>query len=124
MTRQRIGQRGEDLAAQYLQSQGYTIVARNWRCQYGELDLVARHTDTLVFVEVKTRQSYNLKAGMEQAFAGITPHKREKVIKAVYAYLEDHNHSADTLWRVDAIGVTLTYDNRVKIDHVEDAFDW
>lgn len=55
--RQRLGAWGEDVAAQHLQAAGLSVLARNWRCREGEIDLVAREPDgTLVFVEVKTRR--------------------------------------------------------------------
>ncbi|QCH24734.1 YraN family protein [Mycobacteroides salmoniphilum] len=54
-TRAQIGSRGEDLAADYLRGDGFTILDRNWRCRYGELDIVAADGEVLVFVEVKTR---------------------------------------------------------------------
>ena len=50
---QQTGDTGENLAIQYLEKQGYKILAQKWHCQYGELDIVAQHTQTLVFVEVK-----------------------------------------------------------------------
>jgi putative endonuclease len=50
-----LGRWGEDLAVQHLQGAGYEVLARNWRCREGELDIVARQGDALVFVEVKTR---------------------------------------------------------------------
>ena len=50
-----LGKWGEDLAAEYLEAQGYELLARNWRCREGELDIVARAGGALVFVEVKTR---------------------------------------------------------------------
>lgn len=54
-TRAQIGSRGEDLAAEYLSGDGFTILDRNWRCRYGELDIIAAEGEVLVFVEVKTR---------------------------------------------------------------------
>ncbi|TDZ77209.1 hypothetical protein DE4585_01459 [Mycobacteroides salmoniphilum] len=54
-TRVQIGSRGEDLAAEYLSGDGFTILDRNWRCRYGELDIIAAEGEVLVFVEVKTR---------------------------------------------------------------------
>ncbi|MFA4082551.1 YraN family protein [Mycobacteroides salmoniphilum] len=54
-TRAQIGSRGEDLAADYLSGDGFTILDRNWRCRYGELDIIAADGEVLVFVEVKTR---------------------------------------------------------------------
>jgi putative endonuclease len=54
-TRAQIGSRGEDLAADYLRGDGFAILDRNWRCRYGELDIIAADGEVLVFVEVKTR---------------------------------------------------------------------
>ena len=54
---QRLGQSGEELAARWYRAQGYEIVARNWRCRAGEIDIVARQGDLTVFCEVKTRTS-------------------------------------------------------------------
>jgi uncharacterized protein (TIGR00252 family) len=53
--RSRLGKSGEELARRYLERKGFDFVAANWRCRAGELDLVMRDGDTLVFVEVKTR---------------------------------------------------------------------
>ena len=82
-------------------------------------DIVAKQDDLYVFIEVKTRHSTNT----ESAFASITPAKREKMIKAVYEYIEDKNLD-DIVWRIDAIAVALNRHQPPIIDHVEDAFDW
>jgi putative endonuclease len=55
--RQKLGQRGEELTARWYLDHGYTVVARNWRCREGELDLVASRGSSIVFCEVKTRSS-------------------------------------------------------------------
>lgn len=56
-SRQKIGRRGEDLAASWYEAHGYQVVSRNWRCRAGELDIVARKGSDLVFCEVKARSS-------------------------------------------------------------------
>ncbi|MYM20091.1 YraN family protein [Brevibacterium sp. 5221] len=61
MGTQTLGRRGEDFAHRYLTAQGWDVLARNWRCRAGEIDIVARDGATIVFVEVKTRGS--LRAG-------------------------------------------------------------
>ena len=118
-TRQ-TGVRGEKLAQEFLIQRGYTIVVTNWSTRFGEIDIVARLDDLLVFVEVKTRRSQDT----ETAFASITPAKHERIIKAVYQYLHDHELEDDIPWRIDAIGIALDRNNPPIIDHVEDAFDW
>ncbi len=114
------GARGEKLARQYLRRRGYTILEANWRTIYGELDIVAQHDDSLVFVEVKTRYS----ADTESALASITAAKHERIIKAVYQYLHDKAYDQDTQWRIDVIAIALDAKQPPQIEHVEDAFDW
>jgi putative endonuclease len=76
----------EQLAADYLQRQGLCIVARNYRCRFGEIDLVARHGETLVFVEVRLRTSTRFGG----AAASITSNKRRKLLRAARHYLRLH----------------------------------
>ena len=118
--RQQTGQHGERLAQRYLRRQGYAIVETNWSCIEGELDIVARRGDSLVFVEVRTRRDANTEA----ALASITPVKRERLLKAAWRYLHDRGTDADSPWRLDVIAVALDGANSNRIAHVEDAFDW
>jgi putative endonuclease len=74
---------GEGIAATWLRLKGYRIVARNWRCPHGELDLVARHGDTLVFVEVKTRAS-RAAGSPEEA---VDRRKQARLVRLAQAYL-------------------------------------
>ena len=111
------GNYGEALAADYLRQNGYDIVTTNWHCAHGEIDIVARTQDMLVFVEVKTRRT----ASTQAAFASITPQKRQRLIASAYAYLDAHADD-DPIWRIDAIGIALS--RPPVIDHVEDALDW
>ena len=115
----RTGARGEWLARDYLVQRGYVILDTNWATRFGELDIVARFKDVYVFVEVKTRRG----SDTEAALAGITAAKHERIIKAVYQYLDDKELGEDADWRIDVIGVALDR-GRAVIDHVEDAFDW
>ena len=81
--RRAVGSRGEDSAALYLETQGLTIIARNFRTRRGEIDLVARDGDTLVFVEVRVRTS----RAFGGAAASITGAKRARMVAAAGAYL-------------------------------------
>jgi putative endonuclease len=114
-----LGQRGEQLAAAYLQQHGYTIVTTNWHCSRGELDIVARKNDTLVFVEVRTRHADSA----ESAFESIRPTKQSRVQKAAYLYLAEHKLH-DASWRIDIIAVALPRSGSPLIEHIEDALDW
>jgi len=77
------GARAEALAAEYLEARGLSIVARNVRSRFGELDLIAREGDTLVFVEVRLRRS----SAFGGASASITPAKRNRLVATAETYL-------------------------------------
>lgn len=77
------GAEAETRAATWLEKQGLTIVQRNWRCRFGEIDLIATHGTTLVFVEVRSRA----RSDFGDAAASITPAKRERLLTAARQYL-------------------------------------
>jgi putative endonuclease len=114
-----IGQIGETLAQAFLQKHGYVIVETNWRMRHAELDIIAQHTDILVFVEVKTRRSQTT----ESAFEAITPRKRERLLRSIHLYL-DHHPNEDRDWRIDVIAVSLNSNRAPVIEHVQDALTW
>jgi len=113
MTRRRRtqGQRAEDRATHHLRELGYRIVDRNVRCGVGELDIIARDGATLVFVEVRSRQSARFGTALE----AVSPAKRRQVARVAAAYLA--SHGGDTLCRFDVIGVTGD-----ELIHIRDAF--
>jgi putative endonuclease len=114
-----LGQRGEQLAAAYLRGRGYIIVTTNWRCAHGELDIVARKDETLVFVEVRARRALST----DGAFESVNVHKQTRLERLAYAYLDAHNLH-DTDWRVDVIGVAFAGSRGPVIEHVENALGW
>jgi len=81
--RQQLGKWGEQLAAAYLEAKGWVIVQHNWRCRYGEIDLIARHGDTLVFVEVRTRSSARYGSPEES----VNRRKQQKLRQLALLYL-------------------------------------
>lgn len=99
--RKQLGRWGESMAARKLESLGLRLVERNWRCLHGEIDLVAREADTLVFVEVKTRRGRGTGAPEE----ALTPLKTRKLLQLGQLYLAEHNLDVD--WRVDMVAVEL-----------------
>lgn len=86
MTPARKGRAGEDLAAALLEQKEYRILARNFHCRGGELDIVAAKGEILAFVEVRTRRS----GAMVSAVESVTAAKRKKLVTAAYAFLEEH----------------------------------
>lgn len=99
-TPQALGRWGENQAATYLEGRGYSILERNFRTPYGEIDLVVSKQDTVVFVEVKTRSSDSY--GMPEE--AITPAKSAHLLDAVHFYIEDHP-TIEGAWRIDVIAV-------------------
>lgn len=95
----RSGQSGETQAVAFLQRHGYIIVATNWHCRFGEIDIVARLNEQWVFVEVRSRRS-----GHADARASIGAHKQQRLIASAHAYLAQHD-AADADWRIDAITI-------------------
>ena len=77
------GRHAEDIAATFLQQQGLALVARNYQCRFGEIDLIARDGDTLVFVEVRMRAN----DAFGGAAASITARKRDKLLRTARHYL-------------------------------------
>ena len=117
VARVRLGQRGEQLAAERLAVLGYRIVERNYRCLHGELDLIARQGDTWVFVEVRTRRGERF-GTPEGSF---TPRKRAHLIAAAQHYLQAHALE-DVPWRIDAVAVALSAAGRLqRLDVIENA---
>jgi putative endonuclease len=119
--RHHLGRIGEDLALAHLERLGYTLVARNHRTRYGELDLVVFDATTLVFVEVKTRRASGSGRGPWEA---LHERKRKQVRRMAAAFLleaTDRPRSPDL--RFDAIGVVIdAYGKLVRLDHLEAAF--
>lgn len=118
--RQHLGRLGEQLALEHLERLGYTLVARNHRTRFGELDLVMSDGSALVFVEVKCRRSSRPGRPWESLHAA----KRTQVRRMAAAFLAEapDRPFADDL-RFDAVGVTIDPLGRlVALEHLEGAF--
>ena len=113
-----IGNHGEELAAAFLERNGFTIVERNFRCKGGEVDIVARDGKTLVFVEVKSRKT--LSYGVPQL--AVTPFKQRQISKAALTWLAK-NHQHDKPARFDVIAILLSSDYQHQIEHIKNAFE-
>ena len=100
---------GEDIAAAHLGEQGYQILARNWRCPAGELDIVAREGETLAFVEVRARRGDRYGTPEES----ITPAKQAKLVELAQTYLQE-NGLSDENWRIDVVALEMDRRGRVK----------
>ncbi|WP_233898592.1 YraN family protein [Tenacibaculum piscium] len=110
-----LGEKGEQLAIEYLQKKGYVIVEKNYRFKKAEVDIIAKKSDTLIVVEVKTRSSSYF--GNPQDF--VNPKKIKLLVYAMNHYV--HQKNIDLEIRFDIIGILQT-NNTFKIEHIEDAF--
>lgn len=113
------GGMGEDYAARLLEKKGYGIVQRNYRSRFGEIDIIARNAQYIVFTEVKTRDENHLAGPLES----VTGAKRAKIVKTALFYLQSHPVKLQP--RFDVIGITTADGGRSVRDvvHIENAFE-
>ena len=115
-----LGRKGEDAAVRYLEAQGYDILERNWRCRFGEADVIAMDSDgTLAFIEVKTRRSVT--AGIPEA--SVTTEKQRRYEKIALSYLMNSDFGDGLVVRFDCIGICVTANRRALLRHHKGCFD-
>src|SRR5437016_3413432 len=122
------GRRGEDIAARYLVKHGCTILARNWRSNPGEIDIIAdcpasgsnnSKQRELAFIEVRTRHG---RLGLAEE--SISSHKATNMLIAAYAYMAAHDIDPDAVpWRVDLIAIAMSGSTITGINWVKNAID-
>lgn len=114
--RQKLGKTGEELAAKYLQNKGYEILVRNYRRYRGEIDIVARDQDCLVFVEVKTAKSRRFGPPVLR----VDQRKKKQLGKIAMAYYQEHDlYDQDSRFDI----ITVTFQGGIaKIEQIENAF--
>ena len=129
--KRQFGDRGEELAAEFLRGKGYKIIERNYLCpKFGEIDIVAAkmegmifaRTAVLVFVEVKTIKGDGSDLTSALAAQNVHYYKQQRLIRTAKIYLIDKKIPASTPWRIDVILVILNpAGDLVKIEHLESA---
>jgi putative endonuclease len=115
--RQAVGAYGEQLAAQHLQAQGLVVLDRNWRCADGEVDLVLRDGDNIVFCEVKTRRTDLF----GPPSASVTYRKVRKLRQLALRWLDEtglHSHEI----RFDVVEVLVPAEGAEQVTHIRSAF--
>ena len=117
MSGKALGDRGEELAARFLQRTGWTLLDRNFRMGRKEIDLVARRDGVVAFVEVKTRAG----SGYGHPLEAITWKKRREIQQVAAAWIDRKGRPGDT-YRFDAVAVMIAGGGEPRIDHVEDAW--
>lgn len=115
LNKQALGKLGEQKACKYLTTKGYYILENNFRCKMGEIDIIAKDKNEIVFVEVKTRKS--IKYGMPSE--AINYNKRKHIYNAARYYILKNNLQTDAI-RFDAIEVLLK--DKFYLHHIKGAF--
>lgn len=110
-----LGKNGENIAANYLLKSGYEILARNWRYNRDEIDIIAKSGEWLVIVEVKTRTS----AWFGEPEMAVTPLKQRSMVRAAEGYIKELDYTGET--RFDVIGILFDKE-KVSLNHIRDAF--
>ena len=115
-SRKKLGAWGESVAAEHLSAKGYQIVERNWRCQRGEVDIIAWAGLQLVFVEVKTRRGRAMGSPEE----ALTQRKAQRLTELATIYVAELGREID--WRIDLVAVELDSAGRLlRCEHIPNA---
>ena len=108
-----LGRYGEELAARHLEDDGFVVLERNWRCDIGEVDIVARDGDVLVVCEVKTRSSLSHGSGFE----AVTERKLHRLERLGIRWMREHGVRPRSM-RVDVVSVLRPATGRTVLEHV------
>jgi len=113
---QALGRYGEDAAAELLVGAGMVVLDRNWRCELGEIDIVARDGTTLVVCEVKTRTS----TAYGSPIHGVTPRKAARLRRLALRWLDEHPVHPSSI-RIDVVGILRPVQGEAVIEHLRGA---
>jgi putative endonuclease len=120
--RRSTGQQGEAIGQAYLKRKGYGIIATNWRCSEGEIDIVARDGSVLVFAEVRTRRS-RVHGLAEES---VTPAKQQRLVMLAQTYLQQL-HEQQTPWagpwRIDVLALQLDATGNARVQHLQNVVE-
>lgn len=116
MNNSSLGKIGEQKACDFLRHKGYKIVAQNYRCKIGEIDIIAEKQDEVIFVEVKTRTGTRFGYPAE----AVNYHKQQKILKTALCYLS-HLHRGDVRCRFDILEILVTAE-QFQFNHIVNAF--
>jgi len=112
-----VGQKAEEEACHYLQTQGLKVVTRNFRCKMGEIDLIMQDLQEIVFVEVRVRNNPNFGSGIDS----VDYFKQRKLIKTATLYLSQKKWLDKVNCRFDVIGISYAK-TKAAIEWIKDAF--
>ncbi|MBI9047612.1 MAG: YraN family protein [Anaerolineaceae bacterium] len=112
-----IGKKGEEIASAYLVGQGYEIIQRNYRCEFGEIDIIAKSYKDLIFVEVKARVTHTFGYPEES----ITNRKKEHLINTAMMFLSENIEFGDFAWQIDVIAIRFMTNSDPEIKWYQNA---
>ena len=117
MKRRDVGILGEKLAKAFLEKKGYQVIETNYRCPEGEIDIIAKHSDYLAFIEVRAKTSWEFGTPEES----ITAAKKER-LRATTAYYHQTHHNLPPQWQIDVVAVELNKKGQLtRIELIENA---
>ena len=116
---QEAGQQAETLACDYLCEQGLSLIIKNYHCRYGEIDLIMRQEQTIVFVEVRSRKANSL----VDSASSVNWSKQQKLQRSAENYLQKEKIHSSIPARFDVIAVTYHQNKPAQIDWIQNAFD-
>ena len=116
--RRRFGDWGEEYARRFLEGRGYSILETNYRGKYGEIDLIAREGECLVFVEVKSRRT----GAFGRPEESVTEAKQQKLVQAALEYMQS-KEMEEGEWRIDGVGIEAG-GSRPRVRLVRNAVGW
>jgi len=111
-----LGKDGENIAADFLEKNGLSIIRKNYRTVFGEIDIIAKDREVIVFVEVKTRADDSF----AHPFEAVNQKKREKIRKAALCFMKGQKREFPA--RFDVLSIT-SYRGETRIEHIKDAFE-
>ena len=119
MKRRETGAIGEKIACDFLGKNGYVILETNYRCRDGEIDIIAKQKETLVFIEVRTKKSRQFGSPEES----ITPVKKDR-LRAVAEHYGQNRSNLPSMWRIDVVAIQMENSGKVtRIEIIENAVD-
>ena len=123
VTTREQGEYTENLACQFLKNKGFKLIEKNFNCRVGEIDLIMKDADNIVFVEVRYRRNNNFGSGAES----ITASKQLKLVKTAELYLQQNTKLNKYPSRFDVVSITGFIEtdniNKINFDWIENAFD-
>ncbi len=117
--KQKQGYLAQQYVRRYLQKSGLHFLNENFQCKQGEIDLIMREQDTIVFVEVRYRQSSQYGSAIES----ITLHKQQRIRRAAQLYLQRYDPDERFFWRYDWVGVTTSSNGVFHVEWVPNAWE-